>query len=54
MREVNKVVKIYIRAVKDGRITLEQIPPRWRSSVAQAIENEAKETVREAEKEGIV
>ena len=43
------MVKIYLRAIKDGRITLEQIPPRWRSSVAEAIENETKEAVPETE-----
>lgn len=28
------MVKLYVRLIKDGRLTLEQVPQRWREQVA--------------------
>ena len=39
------MLKIYLRAIKDGRRTVEQIPTRWRMAVIKAIDNEATEAV---------
>lgn len=34
------MVNIYVRWIKAGRMTLEQVPERWRESVAAALGGE--------------
>ena len=34
------MVKIYVRRIKAGEMTLEQVPARWREAVREALENE--------------
>ena len=34
------MVAIYVRKIKAGKMTLEQVPIRWRDAVAAALENE--------------
>lgn len=36
--EVNSLAKIYYRAVKSGKRTLEGVPDRWRDEVRQMLE----------------
>lgn len=35
------MVKIYVRRIKAGEMTLEQVPTRWREAVREALENES-------------
>ena len=35
------MVKIYVRRIKAGEMTLEQVPLKWREAVRQALEDEA-------------
>lgn len=35
------MVKIYVRRIKAGEMTLEQVPTRWREAVREALEDEA-------------
>ena len=35
------MVKIYVRRIKAGEMTLEQVPERWREAVREALEDEA-------------
>lgn len=34
------MVKIYVRRIKAGEMTLEQVPLKWREAVREALENE--------------
>lgn len=34
------MVKLYVRKIKAGEMTLEQVPIRWREAVREALENE--------------
>ena len=34
------MVKFYVDRIKAGKITLEQVPVRWREAVREALENE--------------
>lgn len=34
------MVKIYVRRIKAGEMTLEEVPTKWREAVRQALENE--------------
>ncbi len=34
------MVAIYVRRIRAGLMTLEEVPPRWREAVRQALENE--------------
>lgn len=34
------MVKIYVRRIKAGEMTLEEVPLRWREAVRKALENE--------------
>lgn len=34
------MVKIYVRRIKAGEMTLEQVPIRWREAVREALEDE--------------
>lgn len=34
------MVKIYVRKIKAGEMTLEQVPIRWREAVREALEND--------------
>ena len=34
------MVKLYVRKIKAGEMTLEQVPIRWREAVRKALENE--------------
>ena len=34
------MTKIFVRLIKDGRLTLEQVPQRWREQVAALIGGE--------------
>lgn len=34
------MVKIYIRKIKAGQMTLEEVPIRWREEVRKALEDE--------------
>lgn len=33
------MVKIYVRKIRAGEMTLEEVPVRWREAVRQALEN---------------
>lgn len=35
------MVKIYVRRIKAGDMTLEEVPTRWREAVREALENES-------------
>ena len=35
------MVKIYVRRIRAGEMTLEEVPMRWREAVRQALEDEA-------------
>lgn len=35
------MVKIYVRRIKAGEMTLEQVPLKWREAVREALEDEA-------------
>ena len=35
------MVAIYVRWIKDGRMTLEDVPVRWREEVREALEGQA-------------
>ncbi len=34
------MVKLYVRKIKAGQMTLEEVPLRWREAVREALENE--------------
>ena len=34
------MVAIYVRRIRAGLMSLEEVPPRWREAVRQALENE--------------
>ena len=34
------MVKIYVRRIRAGEMTLEQVPTRWREAVREALEDE--------------
>ena len=34
------MVKIYVRQIKAGRMTLQEVPERWREAVRKALEEE--------------
>ena len=34
------MVKIYVRRIKAGEMTLEQVPIKWREAVREALEDE--------------
>lgn len=34
------MVKIYVRQIKAGRMTLDDVPIRWREAVREALEEE--------------
>ena len=33
------MVKIYVRRIRSGEMTLEDVPARWREAVREALEN---------------
>lgn len=33
------MIAIYVRRIKEGKMTLEQVPTRWRDAVREALEN---------------
>lgn len=33
------MVKIYVRRIRAGEMTLEEVPARWREAVREALEN---------------
>ena len=33
------MVKLYVRKIRAGEMTLEQVPIRWREAVREALEN---------------
>ena len=33
------MVKIYVKKIKAGQMTLEQVPEKWREAVRQALQN---------------
>lgn len=33
------MVKIYVRKIKAGQMTIEEVPARWREAVEEALEN---------------
>ena len=33
------MVAIYVRRIKEGKMTLEQVPVRWRDAVREALES---------------
>ena len=35
------MVKIYVRRIIAGEMTLEEVPARWREAVREALENDA-------------
>ena len=35
------MVKIYVRRIKAGEMTIEEVPVRWREAVEAALEGEA-------------
>lgn len=35
------MVKIYVRRIRAGEMTLEEVPMRWREAVRQALEDKA-------------
>ena len=37
------MVKIYVRKIKAGEMTLEEVPPRWREAVRKALEDDDNE-----------
>mgnify|MGYP003571258622 CR=1 FL=1 len=37
------MVKFYVRQIKAGKMTLEDVPERWREAVREALENEGAE-----------
>ena len=34
------MVAFYVRRIKAGKMTLEEVPERWREAVREALENE--------------
>ena len=34
------MVKIYVRRIKAGLMTMDEVPERWREEVREALENE--------------
>lgn len=34
------MIKIYVRMINEGRLTLEQVPSKWREQVRAALENQ--------------
>lgn len=32
------MVKIYVKAIKAGQMTIDDVPPRWREAVREALE----------------
>ena len=34
------MVKLYIRKILDGKMTIDDVPERWREEVREALENE--------------
>ena len=40
------MVKIYIRKIKAGQMTLEEVPIRWREEVRKALEDEMRSMAR--------
>lgn len=34
------MVKFYVRQIKAGKMTLEEVPPRWYEAVKEALEHE--------------
>ena len=34
------MVKFYVNQIKKGKMTLEDVPPRWYEAVKEALENE--------------
>lgn len=34
------MVAIYVRRIREGKMTLEEVPLRWREAVRQALEGE--------------
>lgn len=35
------MVKIYVRRIRAGEMTIEEVPARWREAVREALENDA-------------
>ena len=34
------MVAIYVRRIREGKMTLDEVPLRWREAVREALENE--------------
>jgi len=37
---MNPIVEMYVKAIKSGRMTIEQVPARYREEVEKALEDE--------------
>lgn len=38
LQEVSKMVKFYVNRIRNGRMTIEEVPDRWRDAVAEELE----------------
>ncbi len=34
------MVKFYVKRIREGKMTLEEVPPRWRDAVEEALKDE--------------
>ena len=37
-REVSKMVKFYVNRIRQGKMTIDEVPDRWRASVEKVLE----------------
>ena len=37
-REVNKMVKFYVNRIKQGKMTIDEVPGRWKEAVEKVLE----------------
>lgn len=38
---MSAMVNLYVRKIMDGAMTIDEVPPRWREAVREALENTA-------------
>ena len=38
-KEELKMVKLYVKKIKAGKMTIDEVPERWREEVRKALEN---------------
>lgn len=38
LQEVNKMVKFYVNRIKNGKMTIEEVPEKWRAAVEEVLE----------------